>query len=77
MAPGVVAGHAEFPENVGQGLIANYAIHGTALGPGNKQISGDVPGLDADGFRAAAESAKENCPVSQALKAVPITLTIE
>jgi lipoyl-dependent peroxiredoxin len=32
---------------------------------------GSVPGLDADGFRAAAESAKENCPVSKALAGVP------
>ncbi len=39
-------------------------------------VSGDVPGLDADGFREAAESAKEGCPVSQAL-AVPISLSVE
>jgi lipoyl-dependent peroxiredoxin len=31
-------------------------------------IRGQVEGLDEDGFRAAAEDAKENCPVSQALK---------
>jgi len=37
--------------------------------------SGDVPGLDADGFRDAAEDARQNCPVSKAL-AVPITLTV-
>jgi osmotically inducible protein OsmC len=30
-------------------------------------ISGEVDGLDADGFREAAEEAKDNCPVSQAL----------
>ncbi|NOX56442.1 MAG: hypothetical protein GXP27_18750 [Planctomycetes bacterium] len=29
------------------GLIVNYAIHGTALGGGNKLISGDVPGFVA------------------------------
>ena len=29
---------------------------------------GQVEGLDEDGFRRAAEDAKENCPVSQALK---------
>jgi osmotically inducible protein OsmC len=34
---------------------------------------GTVPGLDEDGFREAAEAAKENCPVSVALS-VPITL---
>lgn len=39
-------------------------------------VSGDVPGLDADGFREAAESAKDGCPVSQALS-VPISLTVE
>jgi len=39
-------------------------------------VRGEVPGLDADGFAAAAAGAKENCPVSQALKAVPIELTI-
>ena len=38
-------------------------------------VSGDVPGMDADGFREAAESAKDTCPVSRAL-AVPITLTV-
>jgi osmotically inducible protein OsmC len=31
-------------------------------------IRGHVDGLDEDGFREAAEDAKENCPVSQALK---------
>ena len=31
-------------------------------------IRGQVEGLDEDGFRQAAEQAKENCPVSQALK---------
>jgi osmotically inducible protein OsmC len=38
-------------------------------------VEGRVPGLDEDGFRQAAETAKDNCPVSQALRAVPeITL---
>ena len=31
-------------------------------------IRGQVDGLDENGFREAAEEAKENCPVSQALK---------
>jgi lipoyl-dependent peroxiredoxin len=31
------------------------------------QIRGEVQGLDEDGFRKAAEDAKANCPVSQAL----------
>ncbi|NQT13852.1 MAG: neutral/alkaline non-lysosomal ceramidase N-terminal domain-containing protein, partial [Planctomycetes bacterium] len=35
----------ERPDATLIGLIANYAIHGTALGGGNKLISGDVPCL--------------------------------
>jgi osmotically inducible protein OsmC len=31
-------------------------------------VRGSVPGVDADGFRQAAEEAKEGCPVSGALK---------
>lgn len=37
-------------------------------------VRGVVPGLDADGFAAAAEGAKANCPVSQALAGTKITL---
>ncbi|MFF0199672.1 OsmC family protein [Streptomyces sp. NPDC005017] len=37
-------------------------------------VEGTVEGLDNDAFVAAAQDAKANCPVSQALKAVPITL---
>jgi osmotically inducible protein OsmC len=38
-------------------------------------VEGRVPGIDEDAFRAAAEDAKANCPVSKALAGVPeITL---
>jgi osmotically inducible protein OsmC len=33
-----------------------------------------VPGIDADAFRAAAENAKLNCPVSKALTGTTISL---
>ncbi len=33
-------------------------------------VRGSVPDLDPDGFRAAAEAAKANCPVSQALAGI-------
>ncbi len=39
-------------------------------------VSGVVPGLSAEQFTQVAQGAKEGCPVSQALKATPITLTI-
>ena len=31
-------------------------------------VTGRVPGIDADGFRAAAEATRDGCPISQALK---------
>ncbi|OIK24178.1 OsmC family protein [Streptomyces malaysiense] len=40
-------------------------------------VRGEVPGLDEQGFRSAAEDAKKNCPVSQALTGTTITLTAE
>ncbi|MGW0031876.1 OsmC family protein [Streptomyces sp. NPDC003314] len=40
-------------------------------------VRGEVPGLDPEGFRSAAEDAKKNCPVSQALSGTTITLTTE
>lgn len=52
-------------------------LPGTGITEIRLTVSGNVPNLDADGFRAAAESAKVNCPVSQALKAVPIKLIVE
>ena len=36
-----------------------------------------VPGIDEAKFRAVADDAKTNCPVSKALSAVPITLDAE
>ena len=39
------------------------------------EVRGEVPGLDDTAFKAAAEKAKEGCPVSQALKGnVPMEL---
>jgi osmotically inducible protein OsmC len=35
---------------------------------------GSVPGIDEAGFKEAAEAAKANCPVSQALTGVEISL---
>lgn len=39
-------------------------------------VSGDVDGLDAAGFEAAAQAAKVGCPVSKALTGVAITLRV-
>jgi osmotically inducible protein OsmC len=39
-------------------------------------VRGVVPGLDAEGFRRAAETAKESCPLSQALRG-NVALSVE
>ena len=50
-------------------------VPGTGITAVALAVEGRVPGIDEDAFRAAAEAAKDGCPVSQALAAVPeITL---
>ncbi|WP_030543516.1 OsmC family protein [Streptomyces albus] len=48
---------------------------GTGITGIHLTVSGEVPGTDAEAFTAAAEDAKVNCPVSQALTGTTITLT--
>ena len=43
-------------------------VPGTGVTKSVLDVEGTVPGLDEAGFREAAEGAKENCPISQALK---------
>ena len=43
-------------------------VPGTGITQMKLDVTGRVEGLDENGFRQAAEQAKENCPVSQALK---------
>lgn len=47
---------------------------GTGITGIHLSVRGDVPGMSAEDFQTAAETAKEGCPVSQALRATPITL---
>ena len=44
---------------------------GEGITRGALTVRGTVPGLDEDEFRAAADDAKKNCPVSQALTGIP------
>lgn len=44
---------------------------GEGIVRGALTVRGTVPTLDADGFLAAAETAKQNCPVSKALAGIP------
>jgi lipoyl-dependent peroxiredoxin len=62
------------PERLDTSATVTF-VPGTGITKIALTVRGRVPGLDADGFRGAAESAKQNCPVSQALAGVPeITL---
>ena len=55
--------------SLGPDPAGGFRITGVAL-----TVRGEVEGLDADGFRAAAEAAKAGCPVSKALTGTEITL---
>jgi len=44
---------------------------GQGITRGALTVRGTVPGLDAAAFSAAADDAKQNCPVSQALSGIP------
>ena len=51
-------------------------VPGTGITRSALDVTGDVPGLEEAAFRDAAEEAKENCPVSGALKGnVELTVT--
>jgi osmotically inducible protein OsmC len=49
-------------------------VPGTGVTRSALSVVGSVPGLDEEQFQAAAEDAKENCPVSKALAGVEKTL---
>ena len=44
---------------------------GEGIVKGALTVRGTVPGIAEDDFRKAAETAKENCPVSKALSGIP------
>jgi len=44
---------------------------GTGITKGALTVRGTVPGIDGEAFVEAAETAKQNCPVSKALTGIP------
>ena len=71
---GALAKAGNPPERLRTSATVTF-VPGTGITKIALTVRGSVPGLDADGFREAAEGAKQNCPVSQALAGVPeITL---
>ena len=62
------------PERLETSAVVTF-VPGTGITRSALSVKATVPGLDAESFRAAAEDARKNCPVSQALAGVPeITL---
>jgi osmotically inducible protein OsmC len=65
------SGHT--PERIQTSATVTF-VPGTGVTKSALTVKGSVPGVSADEFRAAAEDAKENCPVSKALGGVEKTL---
>jgi lipoyl-dependent peroxiredoxin len=66
------AGHA--PERLETSATLTF-VPGTGITKSALRVRGTVPGMDEAAFVEAAEGAKQNCPVSKALAALPeITL---
>jgi osmotically inducible protein OsmC len=69
------AGHAPTKLETDAQVTLDNADGGFSITAIHLSVHGEVDGLDEAGFKQAAEEAKQNCPVSKALAAVPeITL---
>jgi lipoyl-dependent peroxiredoxin len=55
------------PESLSTTATVTF-VPGTGITKSVLDVQGTVPGMDEAAFREAAEAAKDNCPVSQALK---------
>ncbi len=72
---GALAKEGNPPENLAVSATVTF-VPGTGITTSALDVTGTVPGFDEDAFRQAAEQAKENCPVSGALKGnVELTVT--
>jgi osmotically inducible protein OsmC len=55
------------PEHLSASATVTF-VPGTGITKSVIDVQGNVPGIDEEAFVAAAQQAKDNCPVSQALK---------
>lgn len=70
---GALGGNGTPPESL-QVTAAVTFVPGEGIKGSHLLVSAKVPGLGDDDFQKFAEDAKVNCPVSQALAGIPITL---
>ena len=68
------AGHT--PTNI-QTTAAVTFVAGTGVTGSHLLVSANVPGITEEEFEAFAQDAKVNCPISQALTGIPITIEAE
>lgn len=73
---GALAGAGHTPENI-QTTAAVTFQPGTGVVGSHLLVSARIPGLTEEEFQAFAEDAKANCPISQALAGIPITIEAE
>jgi osmotically inducible protein OsmC len=74
---GVLAADGHAPESISTDAKVRFDKQGEGWAITSVELTtrARVPGIDEDGFRQAAETAKVNCPVSQALgDSVEVTL---
>jgi len=67
---GALAKAGTQPERLETSATVTF-VPGSGITKSVLTVRGSVPGMDEEAFRAAAESAKDNCPVSKALAGVP------
>jgi osmotically inducible protein OsmC len=68
------AGHP--PTSIQTTAAVTFAA-GTGVVGSHLLVSATVPGISEEEFVTFAEDAKKNCPISQALAGIPITLEAE
>jgi osmotically inducible protein OsmC len=71
------AGHAPEELRVTAAVDLQKVEDGFAIKSIALDLVGRVPGIDGPKFQQLAEAAKKGCPVSKALAATPITLTVK
>jgi osmotically inducible protein OsmC len=70
-----LADQGSTPESLSVTATVTF-VPGTGITTSALDVTGNVPGIEASAFREAAEQAKENCPVSKALRGnVEMTVT--
>lgn len=68
-----LTGNGTPPESISTTAAVTFQP-GTGITGSHLLVSAKIPGLSEEDFQRIAEDAKANCPVSQALAGIPITL---